>query len=268
MFSFFLKAHFREIYLTSYLIGEGLSGFLPSLFALAQGVGGNPECRNVTHNDTDQVKLEPYYPDPRFSVSQFFFVLFLMMLGSAAAFLGLNRLPFAKRERIDDHNRMPVASVKNAPGLDESVADKEADLTFHPPDDNKIELAHSINSGTNQISRGTLIFLLSVQCWICALSNGALPSIQSYSCLPYGNVAYHLAVTLSSMANPLACSIAFFLPLTNSFLVALFSLIGTGISCYILALAALSPNPPLLGYAFGEALMVNMIIIIIGNIIF
>lgn len=45
-----------------------------------------------------------------------------------------------------------------------------------------------------------------------SLTNGVLPSVQSYSCLPYGNTAYHLSATLSSMANPLACIVAMFLP--------------------------------------------------------
>ena len=42
---------FKEIYLNSYLVGEGLSGFIPSLAALAQGVGGNPYRDNVTYID-------------------------------------------------------------------------------------------------------------------------------------------------------------------------------------------------------------------------
>lgn len=39
---------FKDIYLNSYLVGEGLSGFVPSIAALIQGVGGNPYCENVT----------------------------------------------------------------------------------------------------------------------------------------------------------------------------------------------------------------------------
>ena len=39
---------FKDIYLNSYLIGEGMSGFVPSIAALIQGVGGNPYCENVT----------------------------------------------------------------------------------------------------------------------------------------------------------------------------------------------------------------------------
>ena len=98
--------------------------------------------------------------------------------------------------------------------------------------------------------------LLFMQCWICSLSNGALPSIQSYSCLPYGNTAYHLAVTLSSMANPLACIVAYYLPVNSVRIVQVMSGIGTLISGYIVALAAMSPAPPLLGYSSGETVMV------------
>lgn len=64
-------AIFRAIYLNSYLIGEGLSGFLPSLVALAQGVGGNPYCDNVTViNETDSGTFTEYEmttvtPEPR-----------------------------------------------------------------------------------------------------------------------------------------------------------------------------------------------------------
>ena len=42
---------FKETYLNSYLIGEGMSGFVPSIAALAQGVSGNPECINGTQVD-------------------------------------------------------------------------------------------------------------------------------------------------------------------------------------------------------------------------
>jgi riboflavin transporter 2 len=55
-----------------------------------------------------------------------------------------------------------------------------------------------------------LYLLLSVQALVCLLSNGALPSVQTYSCLPYGNTVYHLAVTLNSMANPVAALTAAF----------------------------------------------------------
>lgn len=84
-----------------------------------------------------------------------------------------------------------------------------------------------------------------------------IPGIQSYSCLPYGNTAYHLAVTLSSMANPIACFVAFYvsssvvkrtLPLIVS--------LGSVCAAYIIATAVLSPEPPLQDSTAGKVLIV------------
>ena len=86
---------FREIYLNSYLIGEGLSGFIPAIVALAQvgslsviftinfvlliryyqGVGGNPTCQNVTSikEEGDNIIVDyewtAVYPEPRYDKS-------------------------------------------------------------------------------------------------------------------------------------------------------------------------------------------------------
>ena len=82
---------------------------------------------------------------------------------------------------------------------------------------------------------------------MCILSNGVLPSIQSYSCAPYGNTAYHVAVTLSSMANPVACVIPHYLPVVSSLsVVGVLSVIAMAFSSYLIVLAALSPTPPLM----------------------
>ena len=262
-------ARFRQVYLTTYLIGEGLSGFLPSIFALIQGVGGNPSCRNTTVivNGTEEWQIEPFYPEPLFTVSAFFFILMGLMICCAASFVALNHSAPAKRELADQvirnrtsspaaiDNQTFVASVEQ---IDPSVNTKSPKITFKADLDSIIEERH-VNGN---IPRSMLAYLLILQAWVCALSNGALPSIQSYSCLPYGNVAYHFAVTLSSMANPLSCLIAYFLPITNICLIAIFAFLGTSVSCYIIALAALSPSPPLIGYASGEALMVLIVAIL------
>lgn len=267
-------ARFHAIYLTSYLVGEGLSGFLPSLVALAQGVGGNPECRNVTFiiNETESWRWEPYYPEPRFSVSTFFILLMILMLSSALAFVGLNRCSAARHEQValkpgsdfggtelmGTYNQTFVSSV-------ETVA-----MSFKPSPSENIPSNCPTSSESrladekitdNELTLRTYTFLLFIQAWACALSNGGLPSIQSYSCLPYGNIAYHFAVTLSAMANPLCCLIAYFLPIKNVCLIVLFTLLGTGVSGYVIILAAMSPAPLLVGNPIGEALMVSKIFV-------
>lgn len=271
-------ARFRMVYLTSYLIGEGLSGFLPSIVALLQGVGGNPECLNVssTINGSESWHLEAFYPEPRFSVSAFFFVLMSLMISSALAFIGLNHCSVARREQIalkpsSSRNVDALTAAQTAADNHAYVASAEtADASFASSIPVKRPVASVVESESaitddqrvnTDISRPVLIQLLLIQAWICALSNGGLPSIQSYSCLPYGNVAYHLAVTLSSMANPLACLIAYFLPITNILWIVAFAVLGTAVSGYIVALAAMSPAPVLVGSPGGEALMVSILVL-------
>lgn len=236
-------AVWRGIYLPSYLVGEGLSGLLPALVSLAQGVGGNAKCENVTKwNVTDQgnisyVVLEPIPLHPRFSVTSFFYILFSMMVASAIAFTLLEHLPSIKSER----------SISPT----DSVATLEASQS-------NTQLMSNIAFPKQGMTASVYWLMLAGQAWACCLTNGVLPSIQSYSCGAYGNVAYHLAVTLSSLANPLAALMTLVLPRARRWLLVLLSTLGTLISCYILATASLSPQPPLMGTQAGEALVVSL----------
>merc|ERR1712242_259768 len=97
--------------------------------------------------------------------------------------------------------------------------------------------------------------LLAIQTYVCFLSNGAFPSIQSYSCLPYGNTVYHLAVTLNAMANPLMAFLAFFMPCTQQGVVLSLALLGGALSTFILATALASPGM-IAGLGIGGSLVV------------
>ena len=91
-------------------------------------------------------------------------------------------------------------------------------------------------------SKHEFLILLAIQTYVCLLSNGAFPSIQTYSCLPYGNTVYHLAVTLGSMANPLMAFAAFFIPCKSVKVIAVLTGIGSIFCAFILATAMNSPN--------------------------
>lgn len=136
-------ARFRQVYLTSYLIGEGLSGFLPSIFALAQGVGGNPQCRNTSTGE-----LEAFYPDPNFSVQAFFFILMSLMIVSCIAFLALNHSGRALKERVDDE----VIGKKPVPIKQEALDERSLSGLSIP----------TVAVGT-EISKSVLIYLLVLQ---------------------------------------------------------------------------------------------------------
>ena len=100
--------------------------------------------------------------------------------------------------------------------------------------------------------------LLAIQTYVCFLSNGAFPSIQTYSCLPYGNTVYHLAVTLNAMANPIMAFAAFFIPCKKIKTIGMLTGIGSIFGGFILATALNSPSM-LLGQDFGGFLTVSSI---------
>lgn len=227
---------FKEIYLITYLVGEGLSGFLPSILTLIQGVGGNPECVQLP-DGTPTVYSAP----PRFESRIFFIFIFAMLLLSGAAFVLLNRLRMCKREyalvRIQDGNNYEYETNK-----------ADGDIDGSSSGSSKPKELSSVNYG----------YLMVVMSVVSMFGSGIFPGLQSYSCLPYGNMAYHLTVTLSSIANPLACFLAVFLPHKSIRHISVLMLLTMAISCYALATAVMSPTPPLVNTTIGEAIIVSV----------
>ncbi|XP_049830907.1 solute carrier family 52, riboflavin transporter, member 3-A-like isoform X1 [Schistocerca gregaria] len=249
--------NYRETYLTSYFVGEGLSGFLPSVFALIQGVGGNPTCVNqtvvnATNPDESYTVVAPYTPPPNFSTTVFIFILFAVLAISTISFALLNNLKVCKGERVRSQREQKAEkSVKDGSGEGSagSAASRRSDL-----------------QEVTRLPRRTYVYLMVLVSLVAAFGNGAFPSIQSYSCLPYGNVAYHLAVSLSAMANPLACFLQFFLPKTSVRTISALSVVSAAFTVYIAVTALMSPSPPLVGHAGGEFLVVISWVIFTGAI--
>jgi len=262
-------AVFRDIYLNSYLVGEGLSGFVPSIAALAQGVGGNPECKNVTVGDDGQLfEVRPVSPDPNFSVEVFFDFLAGMMALSFLSFLLMNLLPSLREEHASRHQMIAnsdVAAVReelhNAPPDDTTDRDEEEEVAMGSDSRNPAWLPRrqrNMDLSDEQKTQAKTDFytLLFIQAFVCFLSNGALPSIQTYSCLPFGNVTYHLSVTLHAMANPTMAFAAFFVPTYSTRTIKGLTLAGLVFVVFILATAFHSPNM-LFGQYFGGFLTVS-----------
>lgn len=268
---------FRDIYLPSYFIGEGLSGFLPSVVGLAQGVGGNAQCVNVSSADAGSNatwSIEEVTPQPTFSVTVFFFFLCAMMVASFAAFLILRFVSIAPSERVSPQD---VADAGQAYSSSSAICDSASGSSAASQE------AVDIHGSSDYLSRygavfrekrssyvakrlycydldrpwhWTYFYLLFIQTWVSFFQNGVLLSVQSYSCLPYGNVAYHLTVTLSNIAAPLAFFAAFFVPVHNTLILTVETIISTLIGSYILVLAVLSPDPPLRDATPGVVLVV------------
>lgn len=210
----------RPQYLTTYFAGEGLSGLVPALVALIQGVGV-VHCQNATlagaaNKTVDNFtvvgsgELEAIYQPAKFSAQVFFVFLSAMMVVCLVAFILLNYHPAVARERKNDL----YFSGDLAPGKREQGLSLHAQTPEQKPMISPLEAARARSFfGTGTYSNLEVLFIFVVLAWVNALTNAVLPSVQSYSCLPYGNKAYHLAATMAAVANPVACFIAMFMPI-------------------------------------------------------
>ncbi|XP_060913819.1 solute carrier family 52, riboflavin transporter, member 3-A [Labrus mixtus] len=241
-------------YVTTFFIGEGLSGFIPGVVALAQGVG-IAKCVNSSqtagnHTGEDTWTIHTEYLPPNFSPRVFFFFLAAMTCISLAAFTALNRLP--RTYELSTENLVPdtVASVSS--GLDNPGAEKDGQDVKGQGDG--LGQSRPLLGHRHSVYQLTFIYFLVV--WINSATNGLLPSVQTYSCMPYGNLAYHLSAALSSVANPLACTIAMFFQNRSLVFLGGLTVLGTGFGSYNMAMAALSPCPLLQGSAVGEMIIV------------
>uniref|UniRef100_A0A8P0TSV4 Riboflavin transporter n=2 Tax=Canis lupus familiaris TaxID=9615 RepID=A0A8P0TSV4_CANLF len=245
-------SHLPPPFLRSFFLGQGLSALLPCVLALLQGVG-HLECLPASSNGT--LWLPNDFPE-RFPASTFFWVLTALLVTSAAAFQGLLLLlpspPSASTAGLGSDLRV------RTPGVEEEEEEEEASPLQESPNQaagappSPDPDAHRLLS----VHSACLLGLLAIT---NALTNGVLPSVQSFSCLPYGRLAYHLAVVLGSAANPLACFLAMGVLCRSLAGLGGLSVLGMLFGSYLMALAILSPCPPLVGTSAGVVLVVSVL---------
>ena len=184
-------------YIRTFFIGQGFSALFPCIVALGQGIG-KLECKTV--NGT----VHPEYLKENFPAQNFFWFLCVMLAISALSFQALMRRRTESQEYSPpQESGSAAAEAKNG------------------------EETHPLHNGGTPVSEDQVqveeqpqtfwtkrnIYMLSLLAVSNALTNGVLPSVQSFSCLPYGTMAFHLSVVLGNIANPLACFLAMFVVL-------------------------------------------------------
>lgn len=223
---------FQSVFITTYFIGEGLSGFVPSVIALAQGTS-QPYCVNVTlvngTTNTTSFQIETRYEDPRFSAEVFFACLFIMMVFCSASFAVLNHTKLAMNYLQPNYEAEDIAK-SNSTEMS-TVGSDDGRGRYKTPGSNENDEDYNAGvakPGIERLSRNDYIYFYAIVAWISCIANGVMPSVASYSSLPYGQLPYHFAASFGAMANPVACFIALFLPVHSHGLVGLLTVITTG----------------------------------------
>ncbi|KAK7485469.1 hypothetical protein BaRGS_00023279 [Batillaria attramentaria] len=102
-----------------------------------------------------------------------------------------------------------------------------------------------------RVSRAEVVFLLLQVVLVNFLITSFLLTIQVYSSLPYGIHIYNLVVTLSNIANPVACVISIVLTVRSRNVIISMTSLGVACSVYVIVAAAMSPTPPMVETAAG-----------------
>lgn len=228
---------FREIYLVTYLFGQGLNGLLSSIMSLIQGVGGQPQC--IPSNSTDGLPFIRKVAPAEFGPGIFFIFVFVILALSTIAFVLLNTLRMCKKE---------IAATEISDGNEYTYRYRNTEEYENIPDN------------VQNLSHYNYLYLMTIIGLIAFFGYGIFPGIQSYSCLPYGSGPYHLSVTLSAIANPLACLIAMFLPHASIHNLTTQSILSALIGVYLFYTALKSPNPPFAGTTFGNVTIVSILL--------
>lgn len=237
---------FRDIYLITYLIGEGLSGLLPGILGLIQGVGGNARCIPSNSTNPDDPKYVQYFPPARFSTATFFIIVSSLFIASLIAFVLLDQLKSVRKEYANvtiSHGNKYEYNQHDG----ESSTEKASDENIAKKPEEKVKILSTANY------HGLLVLLGLT----CMFANAIVPSIMPFGTLPYGNVTYHLSVTLSAIANPVACFIAVFVTGTSIRNIVTLSICALPFVIYSITTSVLSPTPPLMGTTIGEVLVVR-----------
>lgn len=193
----YIGLNFVKEYMIPNYIGESLAALIPSILSLIQGLGQDPGCRNTTDAETNQTVLIPNDIVPNYSVSVYFLLMFSLLCISTTAFSLLNFSKVAINER--KHNKSsklgqenieekPENAIKNDPNnnnVDQQnknnydlFVDSQTPLNTNSSD---VSLVGVSNNNKELALMYGFTFFLSFFCY------GALPAVQSYSTLPYGN---------------------------------------------------------------------------------
>lgn len=250
-------AIFREVYMSPYFGGQGLSGLLPSLVALGQGVGSqshtpcvnssqSPPLGNTTNGTSNITAGGSWGSGPKFSAEVFFLFLSGMMMACFLAFLGLNYLPVTKQQKVHRSYQGDDGFSPTGEQDMELVSDEERHGNNSLEYDDQVETLSAWNT----------VLLLVIVKLISGLSNGVIPAIQSYACIPYSYYIYHLTLTLSNIVNPVTCFVFPFISTTSTIIIVILSFAYFGMCTYIIFIASQSPMVLLRCEDAGAALIV------------
>lgn len=165
---------FRDIYLITYLIGEGLSGLLPGVLGLIQGVGGNAQCVKNNKTSPDDPEFIEEHPLPRFSTETFFIIVSSLFIAALIAFILLDQLKSVRQEYAAN---VTIAHGNKFKYHDHQYHDEAAITSDDKESEEKTETTKVIVKKLSKFNYRGLLVLLGV---VCMFVNAIFPSVMPF----------------------------------------------------------------------------------------
>jgi riboflavin transporter 2 len=229
---------FKAKYLQAMFFGESLTGTLPTLIALAQGSGGEVQC--VKNNQT--LVIEATYSEPRFSVSVFFFLVSGIIVISLIAFMILRMTSIVRIAKAEDK----ICREDNLETCEMILTTNNAS-----PTSEKESL-----STPNSMTKRQFYILQGFNVANSAILFGCLPSLITYSLLPYGQKAFYYCSILFPISYPLSALYGFLRPTLSTFWITIGSIFGYFVCFFIIMVAFQSPCPIWADTVHGGVVMI------------
>lgn len=229
---------FKAKYLHATFLGESLTGILPTLLALTQGIGGEIQC--IKNNST--LNIQPVYSEPRFSVSIFFFLVTGIITISLIAFMILRLTSITTLAKADDQ----LCREINMETYEKLLITRENSSDFK-----QVSLSKHKLMTTKQFYSLQILNMLN-----SAIVFGCLPTLVTYSLLPYGHKIFYYCNILYPISYPLAAIYGFIRPTISTFWIIIGSIIGALSCSFIIFVAFHSPCPMWADTLHGGIIMI------------
>ena len=176
------------------------------------------------------------------------------------SYIGLNTLPCAKREYVSTSNH-DGATMSRDQSTDSHVSARPEEERLLPiaAEGNEPPISpHGTQDVTiRNLSKVQFTFLYIMYFADYFLMYGVFSSIQSYSATAYGQNLYRLIVPIREIVKVVGFLLFLLKPIYSFSLVAITFFLGSMGGFYCLAIAKLSPHPPLQGLLIGKILLVS-----------
>ncbi|KAK6755270.1 hypothetical protein RB195_013942 [Necator americanus] len=221
-------ARFHHAYLNAYFVGMGLSSLIPSLLSLVQGAG-KYDCEGAV----------PLFSPPRFQASAFFFVIFVWTVVAMLSFEifrrsdGHNSTVITAKDAV--HEGTPLRAVKSKSDEELQVGEDSEELNT------KVEVTSSPPTKLHITATNYAVILIETAV-VNALMNGVIPSVQSYSALPYSQATYHYGIALANVVSSLVSFLPFFVSIRSLPVLTALTVFSSLVTAFIIYLATLSPD--------------------------